>query len=57
MVSDQLSHDDIKSLYGEITLTSKIKATFWKTLCHFTRLCGKSREVKARKMIAARFEK
>ena len=56
-VADQLDHDDIKSLFGEITIASKMKATFLKTLCHFKKCCGKSREVKARQFIAARFEK
>ena len=56
-VADQLGHDDIKSLFGEITIASKMKATFLKTLCHFKKCCGKSREVKARQFIAARFEK
>ena len=41
----------------EISLIKKVKNSFWETLCHFKRICGKNRQVKLRKKAADRLTK
>ena len=52
-----LQSDDVIDLIGELSLISRLKTSFWETLCHVSRLCGKNRRVQLRDKATGRYEK